>query len=276
MTLTLQRPIKTYNGMGVAAPGVVKAHHVVVYTMPIRPPAPECMSSEVPTSGREAPMQRQAILVINRDRTRPLDPISRLDFFDIHRFDVNLKHVSLYGQVHPEHIVRLVGQYQAVWASFALDASQLTGLPSLPTLGTVEASHLQPATRASSISAQASSGGPGSTSASSVVRSPYVSTPASGRSAAASAAHGPPRSSSLNTGTASSSIDASQLRAMIVGTTVIEPGLVSAHLTYLRRVAQARNLAAPPDLNAVQINGLAQTPEARRQWFAQVHRALGV
>jgi hypothetical protein len=243
--------------------------------MPTRPPAPECMTSEL-ASGREAPIQRQPILVINRDRARPLDPISRLDFFDIHRFDVNLKHVSLYGQVHPDHIVRLIGQFQAVWASFALDASQVTGLPSMPTIGAIEPPRLQSTTRASSVSAQASSGAAGSTSAPSVTRSSYTSTSATGRQLPVSSAHGLPRSSSLNTASTSSSIDASQLRAAIDSTAVIDPGLVSTHLAYLRRVAQARNLASPPDLNATQINGLAQAPERRRQWFARVHRALGV
>ncbi|KAK4950617.1 hypothetical protein LTR10_010610 [Elasticomyces elasticus] len=121
-------PIKTYNGQGVAASGVIKAHHAVIYTMPIRPPAPRGSEAEHPQrlpGGVETGMQAQAILVIPSDKTRPLDPMSRLDFFDRQTFDINIADVRIYGRVEQRYVPILLGQYHAVWAGI----QRSTGLP---------------------------------------------------------------------------------------------------------------------------------------------------
>ncbi|KAK5682109.1 hypothetical protein LTS10_005234 [Elasticomyces elasticus] len=108
-------PIKTYNGLGVAAHGVFKAHHSVIYTLPLRSPAPHCTAAEQPQRG-EQPMQTQAILVVGHDPTRPLDPMSRLDYFDRTRH-VDVTNIRSYGMVDAPSIQVLIYQYQSVWAS---------------------------------------------------------------------------------------------------------------------------------------------------------------
>ncbi|KAK5742070.1 hypothetical protein LTR17_003578 [Elasticomyces elasticus] len=120
-------PIRTYDGEGVAGRDetgrpVVKAHHAVVYTAnPIQPPAPHPTDAERPrflTKGaREPGMQPIPILVDELDRIRPLHPMSRLDFFDVHNFDTSLQNIRVYGDVSRDSQAPLRTQYMAVQAS---------------------------------------------------------------------------------------------------------------------------------------------------------------
>ncbi|KAK4892803.1 hypothetical protein LTR27_008717 [Elasticomyces elasticus] len=137
-------PIRTYDGDGVAGEddhgrSIVKAHHAIIYTAnPIRPPAPFPTAAESPrmsTNGtRERGMQYVPILVDELDRTRPLDPMSRLDFFDVHNFDTSLQNIRVYGDVHRDSQLPLRTQYMAVQALGNRSAEQgrLPGPPGPP------------------------------------------------------------------------------------------------------------------------------------------------
>ncbi|KAK4921840.1 hypothetical protein LTR49_010779 [Elasticomyces elasticus] len=135
-------PIRTYDGDGVAGQddsgrSVVKAHHAVVYTAnPIRPPAPFPTDAERPrllvNGAREAGMQPTPILVDELDRTRPLDPMSRLDFFDVHRFDTSLQNIRMYGDVNRDPQLPLRTQYMAVQALGSRLAAQQGRPPGPP------------------------------------------------------------------------------------------------------------------------------------------------
>ncbi|KAK3641618.1 hypothetical protein LTR56_011220 [Elasticomyces elasticus] len=107
-------PITTYNGQGVAAEGVHKANHGVIYTEPLYHPAPYCAQSELPQRG-ESPMQTQAILVVGHDHIRPLDPMSRLDYFNRTRFSIHDSDMRLYGKVDRRYMQVLEIQYRSVW-----------------------------------------------------------------------------------------------------------------------------------------------------------------
>ncbi|KAK3115372.1 hypothetical protein LTR53_005363 [Teratosphaeriaceae sp. CCFEE 6253] len=113
-------PIKTYNGQGVSAQGVIKAHHAVIYTLPERPPAPygsrEEQPQRTPDGGTESGMQTQPILVRPYVTTRPLDEWSRLDFSTRTPFRINVDQIRLYGKVHERSLAALDLQYRAVWA----------------------------------------------------------------------------------------------------------------------------------------------------------------
>ncbi|KAK3636177.1 hypothetical protein LTR56_014340 [Elasticomyces elasticus] len=109
-------PIKTYNGQGVAAEGVHKAHHGVIYTLPLRENAPNATDDEQQQRG-ELPMQAQPILVTGHDPRRPLDPMSRLDYFDRTRFPVTVPNIRLYGMVDNSSLRSLTYQYLSVCGS---------------------------------------------------------------------------------------------------------------------------------------------------------------
>ncbi|KAK5742060.1 hypothetical protein LTR17_003568 [Elasticomyces elasticus] len=109
-------PIKTYNGQGVAAEGVHKAHHGVIYTLPLRENAPNATDDEEQQRG-ESPMQAQPILVTGHDPRRPLDPMSRLDYFDRTRFPVTVPNIRLYGMVDNSSLRSLTYQYLNVCGS---------------------------------------------------------------------------------------------------------------------------------------------------------------
>ncbi|KAK4950626.1 hypothetical protein LTR10_010619 [Elasticomyces elasticus] len=114
-------PIMTYNGQGVAAEGVHKASHGVIYTEPLRHPAPYCAQSELPQRG-ESPMQTQAVLVVGHDELRPLDPMSRLDYFNRTRFSIHDSDMRLYGKVGRHYMQVLEIQYRSVWATIQASA----------------------------------------------------------------------------------------------------------------------------------------------------------
>ncbi|KAK1063174.1 hypothetical protein LTR33_012345 [Friedmanniomyces endolithicus] len=134
-------PIATYYGKGVAPEHVRKAHHAVIYTKPIHIGAPYGTSEEKPRrlegGGTEWPMQSQAILVIQYDRIRQLDGMSRLNFFARTPFSSDEPYIRLFGHVDQGHMEALITQCQNVWGM----TRRLTGeLPPLTPRGTTSAS----------------------------------------------------------------------------------------------------------------------------------------
>lgn len=120
IVLIASRAIKTYNGRGVSAPGVIKSHHSIIYTSP----CPRPTEGELPgrtTGGQlENGMQPSAIRIVQFDRGTALDPMSRLDYADRYEFDWGVPNITLFGRVHDESHAALFLQYNAVWSSIRL------------------------------------------------------------------------------------------------------------------------------------------------------------
>ncbi|KAK4561242.1 hypothetical protein LTR86_004559 [Recurvomyces mirabilis] len=264
-------PIKTYNGMGVSAPNVYKSHHAVIYTEPLRPPAPECSPAERPRQGsREAPMQRQPILVVNRDRTRPLDPMSRLDFFDLTHFDTSLRGLVVYGYVHREHLARLASQRANVWNSFAMQTGEAP--PVAPQQN--RSTRRDQRTRTSSMSAQATGSRTAGTESmrptnpAAVVAGPSILRP--------STTTAPPRLSSDGSRQTQSRSEYESLRALVMSNATISAEAIQDYLRYLDQLAQHTSRSRPPVLTTAQAAGLARDAPARVAWFTRVHGVLGI
>ena len=109
------RPITTYGGLGVASPNVVKSHHAIIYTRGTPRPTPSEAPRRLPNGTLEAGMRTQAIRVVPYEPTSALDPMSRLNFFDIIEFDAYVGHTKLYGKVYEDSRGALLFQYRAVW-----------------------------------------------------------------------------------------------------------------------------------------------------------------
>ncbi|KXL42430.1 hypothetical protein M433DRAFT_145856 [Acidomyces richmondensis BFW] len=110
-------PIKTYLGLGVSSQGVIKSHHCIIYSRGEPTMKAEERPGRLPDGSPETGMQAQPIKVNPIDRTRPLDPMARLDFFDIHEFDDDVPFTTIYGNVDGDSCGPLLYQYEAVWAS---------------------------------------------------------------------------------------------------------------------------------------------------------------
>ncbi|KAK5682105.1 hypothetical protein LTS10_005230 [Elasticomyces elasticus] len=303
-------PIKTYNGRGVAAQGVIKAHHAVIYTMPIRFPAPRGSEAEQPQrisglpGGVEAGMQAQAVLVIPSDETRPLDPMSRLDFFDRQTFDINIADVRIYGKVEQRYVPVLLGQYHAVWASI----QRSTGLPN-PATASVAAGRVLTNTSERTIvrtrTDQGSAAGPSNTSARPSDSGARVDTAQQGFAAGSLSTSARPSGSGSRVTTAQPSSRASDERVAQPTDRILpqdpstagramqqrrtapqsqaedstSPATGSRQLT-LRQMTdileemaaggRQRGYTALPTLSNEQIMRLAQNPAARDQWLGQV------
>ena len=52
--------------------------------------------------------------------------MARLDYFDVHDFDLNVQNVTIYGEVTPESLAPLWYQFQAVWASIQQRTGQMS------------------------------------------------------------------------------------------------------------------------------------------------------
>lgn len=125
----------TYNGYGVH--GQTKWHHCIIYTQRPKPHSnpPDILPAEEPqrrADGHlESPMQTHAILVIPRDRTWALDPMSRLNLVDVHEFEPHVDHVKLFGKVFRDHRPWLLYQHQAVKAAMNIRVGNVAE-PALP------------------------------------------------------------------------------------------------------------------------------------------------
>lgn len=119
----LYSAIKTNNSQGVAAPGVIKSHHAVIYTG--TPPTidaaerPQRMSNGHLENG----MQPQAIRVMPYDKTKALDPMARLDYGDRYIFDHGVPNIRVWGRVHENSLPSLFVQFSAVWQNIHSAAS---------------------------------------------------------------------------------------------------------------------------------------------------------
>ncbi|KAK3712229.1 hypothetical protein LTR37_009091 [Vermiconidia calcicola] len=149
-------PIKTYNGRGVAAPGVIKTHHAIIYTGQ-EPPTPN--ANEEPrrmthTGEMEEGMHPQAIKVITYDRTKALDPMARLDYADKYEFDHRVPNVRLFAKVDESSEAAMFGQFHLVWARIdaVMNASRNTSTANT----TASSSTAVPASRSASQSTNSS------------------------------------------------------------------------------------------------------------------------
>ena len=118
------RPIKTYNGKGVGALGVIKSHHTIIYTGET---PPKLMPSELPgvlANGQpESGMRQQAIRVKQYDKATALDSKSRLDFFDVYEFDYN-HHFKFFGTIHEASRPLFIPMFNAVRTELQLSTQQ--------------------------------------------------------------------------------------------------------------------------------------------------------
>lgn len=105
-------PVTTYNGRGVAKPGVNKSEHAIIYTG--RTP-PEPQHNERPTRQDGGRGMRSSPIRIDTDsREDKLDPMSRLNFGAIYTIQHNIK-VKPYGMVHQNSRSDLLRQFVSVW-----------------------------------------------------------------------------------------------------------------------------------------------------------------
>lgn len=104
--------IKTYNGEGVAQPGVIKAHHSPIYTS-----RSHIRNEELPTPARSDRMQPHSIRVSQYDLFQALDPMARIDYTDVYELDNDFPSVKLFGKVHPDSWSFFFTQYRNVWLS---------------------------------------------------------------------------------------------------------------------------------------------------------------
>ena len=88
------------------------------------------MDSELPQKQSngvvESPMRARSIRVKSYDRETMLDPISRLDFFDLHEFDYN-PFFKVFGTVHHDSRPHLLPLYNAVRAALKLTTHHSAG-----------------------------------------------------------------------------------------------------------------------------------------------------
>ncbi|KAK5112761.1 hypothetical protein LTR62_003859 [Meristemomyces frigidus] len=245
---------------------------------PLRHPAPDCLPEERPRPGtHEAPMQRQPILAISRDQARPLDPMSRLDLFDLTHIDTTLRHLTIFGRVDPRHLAALDSQWANVRNSYQLSTREPLPPPSrfgLPPPG-------GSGTSASSMSVQASSGAAQSTTSryETGVTAAGIrgSRPLGQQTQTQTQTQTPARGTAEAGGRQPlSTTDIFRIRTAIESNQILSLNALQLYLGHLDGLAQSRGIQRPPVLTQAQMEGLAENPRARRDWFAEVHRALGL
>ena len=109
-TYCIALPIVSYNGRGVAAPGVIKAHHGIIFSGR-NPPSP--LPGEVTRRG-EANM-RAPVRCDFDERNSGLDPASRIDYSKSYVIDYSIP-VKRLGRIREEYLQVLLAQLQAVLA----------------------------------------------------------------------------------------------------------------------------------------------------------------
>jgi hypothetical protein len=106
--MAAKRPIVTYEGQGVAKPGVNKGLHSIAY---ISSDEPRPQETEQPRYV-ELPML-PGIRIIPKKRRAKLDKMSRIDFSRMYIVEHNVK-VFDFGQVAHSHLGRLQSQWMSV------------------------------------------------------------------------------------------------------------------------------------------------------------------
>ena len=109
------RAIKTYNGQGVAASGVIKSHHTMIYTGTKPEPQPNELPRRYSSGQIETGMQPQAIRIIQYDRATGLDKMARLDYCARHELEYGMPNLRLFGTVHRDSLAALYTQWNLVW-----------------------------------------------------------------------------------------------------------------------------------------------------------------
>jgi hypothetical protein len=120
--------IKTYNGEGVAAAGVIPFYHAIIYT---GRKAPQPSREEMRTIARPGHMERMQphpIRVQQYDLTQALDSMARLDFTDVYELDYNYPVIRLLGKVHNDSHAAFITQYKSVWSKIRSAAGGTSGL----------------------------------------------------------------------------------------------------------------------------------------------------
>ena len=102
-------PISTYDGQGVAKPGVIKSEHVVIFT---GQDAPSPSENELPGPG-ETPIRPIPIRVVLDDASE-MDQMSRVDLGGIHMFHHHVETRSV-GLVHEDSVKDLIQQFYDVF-----------------------------------------------------------------------------------------------------------------------------------------------------------------
>jgi hypothetical protein len=106
-------PIKTYGGRGVAASGVVKSHHCVIYSSS-RPPVP--LERERPGRNEDG-MRQPPIGVILDDPRNPddwLDPVSRVHLVGARAIE-DQDRTRDFGRVSPQSERDLISHFWTLW-----------------------------------------------------------------------------------------------------------------------------------------------------------------
>lgn len=106
----MSRSILTYQGQGVGAPGVVKAHHSVIYTGSTPPPI---LPGERPSRETDI-LRRPEIKVEGTLSENRLDPISRLNYAKVYQISQDSCEIFVFGRVCPEYMRYLQYNYEAV------------------------------------------------------------------------------------------------------------------------------------------------------------------
>jgi hypothetical protein len=100
------RPIVTYQGLGVAKPGIIINHHTIAFTSRSEPKLENNEERACLSSG---PML-QAIRVRPKHKGNELRPMSRIDFGRIYTVDHTVK-VYDFGKVHENYLERFFNQW---------------------------------------------------------------------------------------------------------------------------------------------------------------------
>lgn len=95
--------ISTYSGRGVLKPGCLPSEHTIVYAQGA---SPTYLQGEY-----EAGMTKEPIEIIPADSSVTIIPTSRLRLGKIYPVEWNVK-VKDIGQVHPEHLSKLLMYYE--------------------------------------------------------------------------------------------------------------------------------------------------------------------
>ena len=104
-------PINTYNGWGVAARGIVKSHHSIIYTGDSVPPLGRGEEPSRSGNGREIDTMRQEIQVIAKEPGYKLDPMARLNWTKTYQIDHGCE-IYVFGNISDSSMRPLHYQYR--------------------------------------------------------------------------------------------------------------------------------------------------------------------
>ena len=130
-------PIVSYGSRGVGKDRVTKSEHAIIFT---GAQAPRAMDHERPARDEDG-MRSKPIRVIPDDPIEKLDPVSRLNFAQVHTIQHNIK-VKPFGTVHPKSVEALQSQFSNVW-SHKSESAVATSSKTQPEAPVASSSHPQ-------------------------------------------------------------------------------------------------------------------------------------